>query len=244
MTFQCPKGHDSETPDWCSECGTAIEPASSKSTPGTTVDTCPICSTERTPGGRFCEVCRYDFVEKKPSDPSSFDQEFVTPPAVEATQDSPNPDHFLMAIPAPGNRVKNADAKSGMPRTANGTPINGNLWAVVTADRSLLEGTDDPLFPSGEQQRNYPLDLDENLVGRKGARQNIHPEIPVNDPSVSARHCKICRRKDGSAYVVDVGSTNGTKLNGIALEEGVETAVEPGDEIVVGAWTRVALQVR
>ena len=99
-------------------------------------------------------------------------------------------------------------------------------------------------FPEGEPQRSYPLDLDENLVGRRSARTNVHPEIPVGDPSVSSRHLKICRRKDGSLYLVDVGSSNGTKLNGVTVEPGVETSLKAGDQIVIGAWTKIAIEAR
>ena len=35
----------------------------------------------------------------------------------------------------------------------------------------------------------------------------------VDDPNVSRRHAEI-RREDGAYWIVDLGSTNGTKVNG------------------------------
>src|SRR5262245_23035371 len=66
-TYTCPKGHQSTDPDYCSECGALIgpsmvagaTPAGSAPAPGPAA--CPDCGTPRTPGARFCEVCRHDF---------------------------------------------------------------------------------------------------------------------------------------------------------------------------------------
>jgi hypothetical protein len=55
-------------------------------------------------------------------------------------------------------------------------------------------------------------------------------EIPLSDPNVSRRHAEI-RRQDDEIVVVDLGSTNGTRVNGA----GVTTRpLVDGDEITVG----------
>jgi hypothetical protein len=55
-------------------------------------------------------------------------------------------------------------------------------------------------------------------------------EIPLSDPNVSRRHAEV-RRQDDDIVVVDLGSTNGTRVNGA----GVTTRVLlDGDEITVG----------
>ncbi len=99
-------------------------------------------------------------------------------------------------------------------------------------------------FPEGEPDRAFPLDLDEMLLGRRNARRDVHPEIAIADPSVSGRHLKICRQTDGSRTIVDVGSSNGTKLNGAALQAGVETPLKAGDQIELGMWTRILIEAR
>ena len=58
-------------------------------------------------------------------------------------------------------------------------------------------------------------------------------EIKLTDSTVSRRHAEVVR--DGDAWILrDVGSSNGTKVNGAAIAEHV---LEDGDEIKVGAVT-------
>jgi hypothetical protein len=54
--------------------------------------------------------------------------------------------------------------------------------------------------------------------------------IPLNDPNVSRHHAEI-RSDNEVAFVVDLGSTNGTRVNGSAVTERVLTS---GDVVQVG----------
>jgi pSer/pThr/pTyr-binding forkhead associated (FHA) protein len=96
--------------------------------------------------------------------------------------------------------------------------------------------------PTDEPARLYHLDFAENLIGRRSDRKDIHPEINLRDPGASHRHAKLLRQPDGSLLLLDVGSTNGTLLNGAAAPEGVPTPLKDGDEIVIGCWTRITLR--
>src|SRR5262249_40472957 len=51
--------------------------------------------------------------------------------------------------------------------------------------------------------------------------------------SSSRRHCKVERLADGSYFLADLGSTNGTRLNGARIREPVQLA--EGDKIFLGA---------
>jgi pSer/pThr/pTyr-binding forkhead associated (FHA) protein len=42
-------------------------------------------------------------------------------------------------------------------------------------------------------------------------------EIVVNEPTVSARHCRLNQYPDGHFEIEDLGSTNGTHVNGQPL---------------------------
>ena len=53
-------------------------------------------------------------------------------------------------------------------------------------------------------------------------------DIPVMNAFVSRRHCRITYRDD-NYYVSDVGSRNGTFLNGTQLSEGDEAIINSGD---------------
>ena len=54
--------------------------------------------------------------------------------------------------------------------------------------------------------------------------------IVLNDPNVSRRHAEI-RRRGSDVVVVDLGSTNGTRVNGASVRERV---LHDGDEVTVG----------
>ncbi|MFQ3587911.1 MAG: FHA domain-containing protein [Fimbriimonadaceae bacterium] len=72
----------------------------------------------------------------------------------------------------------------------------------------------------------YPIRPGENVVGREG-------DIVLADPMVSRRHAKITYEPSG-IFVEDLGSTNGTKVNGVRLGAGERRAVSPGDTVSFG----------
>jgi len=57
--------------------------------------------------------------------------------------------------------------------------------------------------------------------------------VALNDQNVSRRHAEI-RRSGSDVVVADLGSTNGTKVNGARVTERV---LEDGDDITVGTTT-------
>lgn len=88
-----------------------------------------------------------------------------------------------------------------------GTP-GGPAGALVLPDKTRVVLGEDPL-----------------TIGRL-------PECDVTlaDKNVSRRHAEV-RRKDGDIVVVDLGSTNGTRVNGAGVKERV---LADGDVITVG----------
>jgi pSer/pThr/pTyr-binding forkhead associated (FHA) protein len=114
---------------------------------------------------------------------------------------------------------------------------------VVTIDPSLYADPDPTLpCPTDETPRVFQLDLPDNLIGRTSISRDIHPEIPRTDSGVSHRHAKLLRQVDGNFVVRDVGSTNGTSLNGKPVEPGVDEPLNDGDQITLGCWTRIAVR--
>ena len=59
--------------------------------------------------------------------------------------------------------------------------------------------------------------------------------VVLADPNVSRRHAEV-RRLDDSLVVTDLGSTNGTRVNGVPIRE---QDLASGDEITVGSTTLV-----
>jgi len=97
--------------------------------------------------------------------------------------------------------------------------------------------------PSREARRLEPSDQDRRqalLVG--GGRRNVlsgsrvvlgrsrEADIVIQDPNVSRRHAELRRDEDGW-QVVDLGSTNGIKVNGRRVEQ---QPLSPGDAITIG----------
>jgi diguanylate cyclase (GGDEF)-like protein len=59
-------------------------------------------------------------------------------------------------------------------------------------------------------------------------------ELPLRDGSASRRHCRVERDADTGNYVLrDLGSTNGTQVNGLRVKDAVPLA--EGDKVFLGA---------
>lgn len=78
----------------------------------------------------------------------------------------------------------------------------------------------------GGQKREYALSKTEASIGRAATS-----DIALRDSKVSRAHTRIECRADG-CWVVDLGSANGTKLNGVPVDQ---ARLAPGDVISVGA---------
>jgi FHA domain len=95
----------------------------------------------------------------------------------------------------------------------------------------------------------YTIQNDVTNVGRSDIAQNWHPELDVipfgggaPDLGVS-RHQAVIQRNGTSFSVLDVGSTNGTFVNGRVLEYNKPTELHDGDTIAFGAFNaRVSIK--
>ncbi|WP_304608740.1 FHA domain-containing protein [Glycomyces sp. TRM65418] len=127
-------------------------------------------------------------------------------------------------------------------------------WGVaVTADQGYFnkvaasDGASQLQYPSFAKPRRFPLDRNELSIGRYSAKRGITPDIDLSgdvaDPGVSAQHAKLFAKPDGSWSIMDVGSSNGTFLNGSdePLAPNVEFPVGDGTYINIGAWTRLTI---
>ena len=265
MDFLCPKGHHSTDADYCSECGAKIQGAPSALTnvqpapPSTAVsgdaDVCPDCGTRRANAtATFCEVCRYNFATHaswsvtavRDSAPpvaaapmtAAFAPSMPAGTATALAFDAAADPATLSSPPAPTDLTP--DTPASLPTIA---PLSAKWEAVVRVDPTLYVDPDPGVpCPTDEPERVYHLDFAENLIGRRSDSRDIHPEINLRDPGVSHRHAKLLRQPDGSVFLLDVGSTNGTLLNGASVPEGVKTPIKDNDAITLGFWTRITLR--
>ncbi|HUP86781.1 MAG TPA: DUF3662 and FHA domain-containing protein [Acidimicrobiales bacterium] len=100
---------------------------------------------------------------------------------------------------------------------------------LVSSDMAEGEGggpTGSLVPPDGSRVR---IALDPVTIGR-------HPDCDVvlNDQEISRQHAEV-RREDGGFVVVDLGSLNGTKVNGAGVKS--PRPLEDGDTITIGTHT-------
>ena len=73
------------------------------------------------------------------------------------------------------------------------------------------------------------LDGPRATIGRSKAAECV-----LRDPNVSRRHAELRRSRVGDWTIVDLGSTNGIKVNGRRV---ASTRLSPGDQVTVGTTT-------
>jgi pSer/pThr/pTyr-binding forkhead associated (FHA) protein len=124
---------------------------------------------------------------------------------------------------------------------------------VVTADRAYYdsvqaESTPEAAlisFPDHCPERRFRLSGTEVRIGRRSASRRIEPEIDLADPpadrGLSRLHAKLIGGPDGSWSVVDLGSPNGTLVNGSEILPGEAVPLRDGDRINLGAWTMITI---
>ncbi len=264
----CPVGHESAASDYCDQCGRRIGGAAETSPGGTgsaapgsaaagpnggaaggpvTGEPCPQCGTPRS--GRFCEVCRFDFVSKVPTAPAA-------EPGSAAGGASPASPPASTQTGATAQPPPPASAQTGAAPPASPA---GPAWsAVVTADRDYFDrvvASGGPeaaaiSFPPYCPERRFQLGTaragQEKQIGRRSVSRGIDPEIdltgPPADPGVSRLHAVLIGQADGGWAVLDPGSENGTLVNDKEITIGVQIPLHDGDRIHLGAWTGITIR--
>ena len=103
---------------------------------------------------------------------------------------------------------------------------SGVAHAALIIERGDVPGTE------------FKLVSDESTIGRWDADNGIFPDVDLDafdsDAKVSRRHARIIRN-NGSYFLEDLGSTNGTYVNrGRRLLPGNPQSLNDGDEVIVG----------
>jgi hypothetical protein len=109
---------------------------------------------------------------------------------------------------------------SDLPRPG-GSSLNGRPRLLVsTADRG----------PDGSTQRTYDLTAPITILGR-----GTDCDLRLVDPGVSRHHAEL-RVEDGEVVLVDLGSTNGTFVNGQPIRR---VTLVDGTQVTLGRTTLV-----
>jgi len=128
------------------------------------------------------------------------------------------------------------EVKLSLPGSAGATQmLGGNKTAALSAPpiaETEVEEKADDVEPAAFlvlSDNEIPLKEGVNTFGRKDDN-----DISIPDPYVSGRHGKI-EVEDREIFFTDIGSTNGTFLNGTKLDVNVRTKIEETDQIVIGS---------
>jgi pSer/pThr/pTyr-binding forkhead associated (FHA) protein len=100
-------------------------------------------------------------------------------------------------------------------------------------------------FPVHTSERRIRLVGKQMRIGRRSAARELVPEIDLADqpvdPGVSRLHAILTSRSDGTWFISDPGSANGTLVNGLELSIGEAVTLHEGDRINLGAWTVITV---
>lgn len=166
--------------------------------------TCPKCGEENPATAFRCQKCGESL--------DSTDL-FSKPPALPASMGGTSVlGDVRPALPA----VKPREQRSGSaPRLASGAPI-----------RLVIAGAANTITVRPQA---------ENIIGRRDPMSNSAPDVDLTAfaayrQGISRRHAAL-RVKDGVVELLDLGSSNGTYVNGQRLEPYQPYALRSGDEI-------------
>ena len=158
------------------------------------------------------------------------------------------PNHFTFALsPADHERFKGygdalplqlAEAAREHARD-EGYHFLGAVTVELEEDKQVAAGT---FLLAGEIHAGPGGGVVGSIVSPDGTRVSVGDDpvtigrlpdcdIMLADTNVSRRHAEV-RRQDDAIVIIDLGSTNGTKVNGAGVKERV---LEDGDEITVGS---------
>jgi hypothetical protein len=226
MAFRCPWGHQSTNDEYCDFCGAlnpiahpVVRSSASRSAAGVAVveQPCRVCGTERDGEDRYCVNCGYDFEVGEP-----LPQE---------------PRGEWQAVSSPQLRVPSASPDSPAP-PAEAPSYAAALVLVVSVNTDRLDEPNSPPAPPDLSDHTFMIDRSPMVVGRDGPGL----DIPIHgDPYVSRHHAEIVRM--GSDWGIrDLGSTNGTRVNGTVVEGSEVRTLAAEDVIEMGFFT--TLEVR
>lgn len=212
----CADGHQSRSIDYCDVCGSALgeQPAPDRGD----LRLCPSCATPTS--GRFCEVCGHDSALP------------AGPPRTETPID-----RDLDATRSPGA----AEPKVWSARVY----ADRDFYTRVQADKG--PDADRVEFPEFYPERRILLRGNQFLIGKRSVSQGIAPEIDLGiapaDIGVSRAHALIRVESTGELTLTDLGSTNGTSLDGAetTIAPQVPVPLRDGSRIHVGGWTTIEI---
>jgi hypothetical protein len=131
---------------------------------------------------------------------------------------------FLGAVAVLSWRELRLAAKRPFAKQATGTPEAGDASRPAASARLIV-------LAGGASERAPGTAFALTPVTRVG--RAMDNDVVLRDPSLSAHHAMLARR-DGAWWIEDLGSTNGSWVNGEAQAAGEPHIVRSGDLLQLG----------
>lgn len=170
----------------------------------------------------------------------------TTPPVGNTQNVGPSPTPNVNSNPVP--QPPTGFVGQPMPNTGQHTPNTGQPIADMNTDRTMRPGATPPPPPRQPQAKpghlvcqNPSIRLgigDGAIIGRRGS----YAQAFAGQGYVSGNHARLQYNASGQFEVVDLGSTNGTFVNGQQLAPNMPRVVNVGD-IVKFANLEFAVQI-
>ena len=225
------------------------------------MQTCPKCKQLIEDDSWFCDQCGTKLVTAKAFAQNGGSVKDPTTPPVGNTQNvgpSPTPNVNSNPVPQPPTGfVGQPMPNTGQPMPNTGQPMPNTGQQVVTpgqpiadmnTDRTMRPGATPPPPPRQPQAKpghlvcqNPSIRLgigDGAIIGRRGS----YAQAFAGQGYVSGNHARLQYNACGQFEVVDLGSTNGTFVNGQQLAPNMPRVVNVGD-IVKFANLEFAVQI-
>ena len=187
---------------------------------GTTLLKCPFCSQDNLVGAQFCDNCGASLKQ------GGQIQKYV---AAARLEPAPSPTPIFpsrhKAAPAPAAPTPAAPAYAAAP-----TPVAPAYAAASTGGYAS--------FTDSDSGRVFCLNSDKILLGRGPGQLDDGLKLDFEGlrggATVSKRHA-LLRHDVTGVFIEDVGSGNGTFINGERLPQGIERGLNNGDRLRLGA---------
>lgn len=118
-----------------------------------------------------------------------------------------------------------------------GQPVEGDTTQVIppsSGRQGARSGAGELVMQTAAGPHTFPLDADLATIGR-----GLNNAIVLEDPRISRQHAQV-RWKSRRFLISDLGSTNGTYVNGVPVS--AEQVLRPGDIISLGGLEMVFQQ--
>lgn len=174
--------------------------------------------------------------------PAAPQQQVVTEPAAppapvaEPAAPPPAPPPIPPAVPLPFT----APPVSNTAVTVTEPPADADLQATAVTVLAPPVGAR-LVFDDGQGEIPIPMDKAEITIGREDPISGIHPEIDLTpfggeSGGVSRQHARLIH-SSGQWSIVDLGSTNYTRVDGMRIEPGAQHPLKDGARLQFGRLT-------